>query len=142
MFAQPVSPILSREGPPAPRLVQVSQGALLPAGLHVTLLRRCPTSVEYAAASSAHSIEMPSVLDPFRFVLMAVAGWMNQRQLQIIDSLREETPYPLPWRRAASACSARSRMTVKKFWFFWPMKRPSATKALKEAIAPEFAVEV
>ena len=29
-------------------------------------------------------------LDPFRFVLIAVAGWMNQRQLQIIDYLREE----------------------------------------------------
>jgi len=33
---------------------------------------------------------MPRVLDPFRFVLIAVAGWMNQRQLQIIDYLREE----------------------------------------------------
>jgi hypothetical protein len=30
------------------------------------------------------------VLDPFRFVLIAIAGWMNQRQLQIIDYLREE----------------------------------------------------
>ena len=29
-------------------------------------------------------------LDPFRFVIIAVAGWMNQRQLQIIDYLREE----------------------------------------------------
>src|SRR5262249_4261279 len=25
---------------------------------------------------------MSGVLDPFRFVLIAVAGWMNQRQLQ------------------------------------------------------------
>jgi hypothetical protein len=33
---------------------------------------------------------MPRVWDPFRFVLMTVAGWMNQRQLQIIDYLREE----------------------------------------------------
>ena len=33
---------------------------------------------------------MPRVLDPFRFVLIAVAGCMNQRQLQIIDYLREE----------------------------------------------------
>jgi len=33
---------------------------------------------------------MPRVLHPFRFVLMAVAGWMNQRQLQVIDYLREE----------------------------------------------------
>src|ERR1700731_132595 len=33
---------------------------------------------------------MPRVLDPFRFVLIAVAGWMNQHQLQIIDYLCEE----------------------------------------------------
>ena len=33
---------------------------------------------------------MPRVLDPFRFVLIAVSGWMNQRQLEIIDYLREE----------------------------------------------------
>jgi hypothetical protein len=33
---------------------------------------------------------MSGVLDPFRFVLVAVAGWMNQRQLQVIDYLREE----------------------------------------------------
>ena len=26
----------------------------------------------------------------FRFVLIAVAGWMNQREYQIIDYLREE----------------------------------------------------
>src|SRR6187397_2802768 len=33
---------------------------------------------------------MPIALDPFRFVLIAVAGWMNQRQLQMIEYLREE----------------------------------------------------
>ena len=33
---------------------------------------------------------MPKVLDPFRFLLIAVAGWMNQRQLQVIEYLREE----------------------------------------------------
>jgi putative transposase len=33
---------------------------------------------------------MLRVVDPFRFVLMAVAGWMNQRQLQTIHYLREE----------------------------------------------------
>jgi hypothetical protein len=33
---------------------------------------------------------MPRVLDPFRFVLIGVAGWMNLPQLQIIDYLREE----------------------------------------------------
>ena len=34
--------------------------------------------------------EMTRALDPFRFMLVAVAGWMNQRQLQVIDYLREE----------------------------------------------------
>jgi transposase InsO family protein len=33
---------------------------------------------------------MPRVLDPFRFVLIAVAGWMNQHHLQTIDYLGEE----------------------------------------------------
>jgi hypothetical protein len=33
---------------------------------------------------------MPRVLDPFRFLLISVAGWMNQSQLQVIDYLREE----------------------------------------------------
>src|SRR5258706_3197925 len=33
---------------------------------------------------------MPRIPDPFRFVLIAVAGWMNQCQLLVIDYLREE----------------------------------------------------
>jgi hypothetical protein len=33
---------------------------------------------------------MTRVLDPFRFVLIAVAGWMNQHKLQMIEYLREE----------------------------------------------------
>jgi hypothetical protein len=33
---------------------------------------------------------MPRVLDPFRFLLITLAGWMNQRQLLMIDYLREE----------------------------------------------------
>jgi transposase InsO family protein len=31
-----------------------------------------------------------SVLDPFRFVVISMAGWMNQQQQQAIDYLREE----------------------------------------------------
>jgi transposase InsO family protein len=34
--------------------------------------------------------EVPQVLDPFRFLLIAVSGWMNQHQLQVIEYLREE----------------------------------------------------
>src|SRR3954464_11476596 len=33
---------------------------------------------------------MPRVLDPIQFVLVALAGWMNQRQLKMIEYLREE----------------------------------------------------
>ena len=33
---------------------------------------------------------MTKSLDPFRFLLSAVCGWMNQQQLQLIDYLREE----------------------------------------------------
>jgi putative transposase len=33
---------------------------------------------------------VPRVLDPFRFLLIAVSGWMNQQQQPIIDYLREE----------------------------------------------------
>jgi hypothetical protein len=33
---------------------------------------------------------MPRVLDPLGFVLIAVGGWMNQRQSQIIDYLPEQ----------------------------------------------------
>jgi len=33
---------------------------------------------------------MTKSLDPFRFLLIAVSGWMNQQQLRLIDYLREE----------------------------------------------------
>jgi transposase InsO family protein len=33
---------------------------------------------------------MPTALDPFRFLLITLAGWMNHRQLQMIEYLREE----------------------------------------------------
>jgi len=33
---------------------------------------------------------MSDILDPFRFVLIALSGWMNSRQSLLIDYLREE----------------------------------------------------
>jgi len=33
---------------------------------------------------------MPRVLDPIQFVIIALVGWMNNRQLQMIEYLREE----------------------------------------------------
>ena len=34
---------------------------------------------------------MTRSLDPFRFVLIAVSGWMNQQQLELINYLREDS---------------------------------------------------
>jgi len=36
--------------------------------------------------------ESPRVLNPFRFVVIAVAGWMNQRYLHVTGYLRHEDP--------------------------------------------------
>src|SRR5436305_11170029 len=33
---------------------------------------------------------MSRLLDPFQFLVIAIAGWMNHRQLQAIEYLREE----------------------------------------------------
>src|SRR3954453_15175352 len=33
---------------------------------------------------------MPKVLDPVQFLIISLAGWMNQRQLKMIEYLREE----------------------------------------------------
>jgi putative transposase len=33
---------------------------------------------------------MTGTLDPLQFVLMAMAGWMNKRQQQVIEYLQEE----------------------------------------------------
>src|SRR6266481_3832224 len=59
---------------------------------------------------------MSGVLDPFRFVLIAVAGWMNQRQLQVIDYLREENRVlreQLGGRRLRLDEDQRRRLAVK-----------------------------
>src|SRR6185436_18927613 len=59
---------------------------------------------------------MPRVLDPFRFVLIAVAGWMNQRQLQMIDYLREENRVlreQLGGRRVRFSDDQRRRLAAK-----------------------------
>src|SRR5262245_42241167 len=59
---------------------------------------------------------MPRVLDPFRFVLIAVAGWMNHRHLQTIDYLREENRVlreQLGERRLRLTDDQRRRLAVK-----------------------------
>jgi putative transposase len=55
-------------------------------------------------------------LDPFRFVLIAVSGWMNQRQLLVIDYLREENRVlreQLGGRRLRLDDDQRRRLAVK-----------------------------
>ena len=59
---------------------------------------------------------MLRVLDPFRFVLIAVAGWMNQWEYQIIDYLREENRVlreQLGQRRLRFNDDQRRRLAVK-----------------------------
>src|ERR1700690_1366455 len=59
---------------------------------------------------------MSRVLDPFRFVLIAVGGGMNQQQRQIIDYLREENRVlreQLGGRRARFNDDQRRRLAAK-----------------------------
>ena len=79
---------------------------------------------------------MPKVLDPFRFVLIAVAGWMNQRQRQMIGYLREENRVlreQLGERRMRPNDDQRRRLAAKakglgrSYWRRWPLSsRPRA----------------
>ena len=57
-------------------------------------------------------------LDPFRFVLIALAGWMNQRQLQVIEYLREENRVlrrQLRGRRLQLTDDDRRRLAVRAY---------------------------
>jgi hypothetical protein len=72
---------------------------------------------------------MSRTLDPFRFILIAVAGWMNQRQSQAIDYLREENRVlreQLGDRRLLLTDDQRRRLAVKascRPWFDWASTR-------------------
>lgn len=59
---------------------------------------------------------MLRALDPFRFLLIAVAGWMNQHQLLVIDYLREENRIlreQLGGRRLRFTAGQRRRLAAK-----------------------------
>jgi hypothetical protein len=45
------------------------------------------------AAGQNVTFDMTRSLDPFRFVPIAVSGWMNQQQLELINYLRERTEF-------------------------------------------------
>lgn len=36
------------------------------------------------------SVSTPRILDPFRFLIISLAGWKNQLQLQVIDPPKGE----------------------------------------------------
>src|SRR5215472_8837210 len=60
---------------------------------------------------------MTKSLDPFRFLLMAVSGWMNQQQSELIDYLREENRVlreQLGQRRLRFNDDQRRRLAVTK----------------------------
>ncbi len=59
---------------------------------------------------------MAKILDPVQFVLITLAGWMNQRQLHVIDYLREENRIlreQLGERRLRLNDDQRCRLAVK-----------------------------
>jgi len=59
---------------------------------------------------------MRNILDPFRFVVIALAGWMNQKQQHAIEYLREENRVlkeQLGTRRLRFTDDQRRRLAVK-----------------------------
>src|SRR5436305_7163050 len=59
---------------------------------------------------------MAHILEPFRFVLIALSGWMNDRQLLMIEYLREENRVlreQLGGRRLRFSDDQRRRLAVK-----------------------------
>ena len=48
--------------------------------------------MDRSGGAAGHNVtfHMTRSLDPFQYVLIAVSGWMNQQQLQLIQYLREE----------------------------------------------------
>src|SRR6187551_2296960 len=75
---------------------------------------------------------MPRALDPFRFLLIAVAGWINQHQLLAIDYLREENRI------------LREQLGGRRLRFTDDQRRRLATKAkgLGRKLLAEFATIV
>lgn len=60
---------------------------------------------------------MPNILDPFRFVVIAIAGWMNQKQQHAIEYLREENRV------------LREQLGTRRLRFTDDQRRRLATKA-------------
>ena len=62
------------------------------------------------------------VLGPFRFVLISIAGWMNQQQQQAIDYLREENKRPKQRDSARRALEAVATIVTPETLLDWHRK--------------------
>src|SRR5215475_3755107 len=74
------------------------------------------------SASDNLTLLMTKSLDPFRFLLIALSGWMNQQQLQLIDYLREENRVlrePLGQKRLRFNDDQRRRLAKGLFCERW-----------------------
>jgi putative transposase len=73
-----------------------------------------------------------SRLDPFRFLLISIAGWMNQRQQDAIEYLREENRVlrqQLGGRRLRFTDNQRRRLAAKRKALaaaLWPKSQQSS----------------
>jgi hypothetical protein len=80
---------------------------------------------------------MTKSLDPFRFLLMAVSGWMNQQQLELIDYLREENRVlreQLGQRRLCFNDDQRRRLAVRAKGLGRKLLREMATIVTPETL--------
>src|SRR6516165_1205924 len=65
---------------------------------------------------------MPPALDPFRLLLISLAGWLNQRQQEVIDYLQEENRIlrqPLGDKRLRFNDDQRRQLAVKAKKLGW-----------------------
>src|SRR5215467_1690036 len=79
---------------------------------------------------------MTKSLDPFRFLQMAVSGWMNQQQMELIDYLREENRVreQLGQRRLRFNDDQRRRLAVRAKGLGSKLLREMATIVTPETL--------
>jgi len=80
---------------------------------------------------------MPKTLDPFRLLLVAVAGWMDHQQTQVIDYLREENRIlhaQLGTRRLRFDDDQRRRLAVRAKQLGWKVLTEVATIVTPETL--------
>ena len=73
---------------------------------------------------------MPPALDPFRLLLISLAGWLKQRQQEVIDYLQEENRIlrqPLGDKRLRFNDDQRRQLAVKAKKLGWRMLQEVTT---------------